>query len=119
MIKNWRLPGNKAEQIDALASLVECYDEGICVDRDEKKANKFERKVAMLGDAGSQKNLSLSYAQGIGVKNNLAAASMWCGKAAAQRHAIQLASGMAKESLKTLVEEAMQPLPVCRRPRMC
>jgi len=90
-IKNWKKlaekPGNKAKQIAALTSLAECYYVGICVDKDEKEAIKFERKAAMLGHAMSQFNLSLNYAQGIGVDKNLEIASMWCSKAAAQGHA--------------------------------
>ena len=91
-IKNWRKlaekPGNKAKQIVASTNLVQCYRHGFCVDKDEKEANKFERKAAMLGDAMSQYNLSIKYVHGIGVDKNLDIASMWCGKAAAQGFAM-------------------------------
>ena len=54
-IKNWRKlaekPGNRAKQIDAITSLIDCHYYGFCVDKDEKEANKYERKAAMLGHA--------------------------------------------------------------------
>ena len=90
-IKNWRKlaekPGNKAKQLEAATSLVECYRSGICVDKDEKEAHKYEKKAAMLGHAICQYNLSVKYAQGIGVEKNLEISAMWCGKAAAQGYA--------------------------------
>ena len=62
-IKNWRKlaekPGNKAKQLEAANSLLECYRNGICIDKDEKEAHKYEKKAAMLGDAIPQYNLSV------------------------------------------------------------
>ena len=88
--KQAQKPGNKTKQIYAACALAECHDNGIFVDEDAKKAFRYNKIAAELGDALSQCNLCICYAEGQGVEKNVEACAMWCGKAATQGYAAVL-----------------------------
>ena len=79
---------------DAMLKLAICYDNGLGVDRDHKKAAQwFEKaalwfeKAAVKGNAQAMLQLGICYKSGLGVKGNYIKAAQWFEKAAVKGNA--------------------------------
>ena len=84
----WYEKAAAQNNVDAILQLIDIYEEGYGVAKDEKKGVMYEKKAAELGNAKAQYYLANTYHNGYGGEaKNLSKAVEWQTKAAEQGYA--------------------------------
>ena len=84
----WYEKAAQQDNVDAILQLIEIYENGYGVTKDEKKGVMYEKKAAGLGSAKAQYYLGNTYHNGYGGEaKNLSKAVEWYRKAAEQGYA--------------------------------